>query len=216
MRWHGVHLQIEGPSVTQVKDALLIPTLKRVRGLPRQTDVCGGLHPPPCTVGGDIGECPLQPDIHLVARMTMIRDDIFWRRSQEDFASTLGKITAPKEKKPFGSVTGCVLAAEVARQASITLKTAINVLWFILSPNFDELRAFLRHTRPVFLSPTIWIALLFGVWHCCCPKMGYKDPAVQSHCACSAQMCVHKGRVGLAAPVVQVAVGQSGAEVGAS
>jgi hypothetical protein len=45
--------------------------------------------------------------------------------------------------------------------------------------------------------------------------MGYEGSAVQSHCACSAPESVHRGRVGLAGPVVQVAVVQSGAEVGA-
>src|ERR1700733_4849351 len=57
--------------------------------------------------------------------------------------------------------------------------------------------------------PPSWIALLFGVWHFCCPRMGYEGSAVQSHCACSAPESVHRGRVGLAGPVVQVAVVQT-------
>jgi hypothetical protein len=36
-------------------------------------------------------------------------------------------------------------------------------------------------SAPVLHRPHSWIALLFGVWHCCCPRMGYEGSAVQSH-----------------------------------
>jgi len=58
--------------------------------------------------------------------------------------------------------------------------------------------------RPVFQTATSRIALLFGVLHRCSPRMGYEGSAVQSHCACSVPKSVHKRRVGLAGPVVQV------------
>ena len=85
-------MQIEGPTVTQIKDALLIPAFKGVRRLPRQADVCGGAHPLPCAVGGNIGECPFQPDIYLVACMAVIWDDVLGRCSQENLAAALREI----------------------------------------------------------------------------------------------------------------------------
>ena len=84
-------LQIEGPPVTKVEDALLIPAFKRVWRLPRQADVCGGVHPLPRAVCGDIGECPFQPDIYLVACMAVIWDGL-GRCSQENLATALREI----------------------------------------------------------------------------------------------------------------------------
>src|SRR5215813_10112435 len=43
----------------------------------------------PCAVGSDIGECPLQPDIQLVARMTVIGDYVFRGRSQKNLSAAL-------------------------------------------------------------------------------------------------------------------------------
>src|SRR4051794_21602770 len=92
LRRHGMHVQIKGTSVTEIEDALLIPTFQRMWGLPRQTDICWGIHPLPRSIGRNVGKCPFQPNVNLVTRMAMVRNNILWGRSQEDFTSALGEI----------------------------------------------------------------------------------------------------------------------------
>src|SRR5262245_32284259 len=89
VRRHGVHLQIEWPPIAQVEDALFIAAFQCVRRLSREANVSWSVYFLPCAVRSDIGECPLQPDIHLVARMTVIGDYIFRRRSQENLSAAL-------------------------------------------------------------------------------------------------------------------------------
>jgi hypothetical protein len=52
-----------------------------------------------------------------------------------------------------------------------------------------------------------WIVLLFGVWHHCCPMMGYESSAVQSHSrVASLDASNPVGRVGDVKPTATIGV----------
>ena len=87
-----MHLKIEGPAVTKVEHTLLAAALKRMRRVSRQADIGRRIHLLARSVGRDVGERTLQPDIQFIARMTVVGDNVSGGRPQQNLPSTFSEI----------------------------------------------------------------------------------------------------------------------------
>jgi hypothetical protein len=92
-RRHRMNCIIERARIADVKDAGCFATPQGVRHVPRQPNVGLPAERRRGAIGRDVGKIPLDPDIELITRMTVVGKRIVRGEAHEQFAPAGGELT---------------------------------------------------------------------------------------------------------------------------